>query len=126
MFLALTGTNLILTIVFSVLGGLILIFLFIFFILKNNSKKKAQALEKEVKQSATALYDKFGGKDNILEIKNSGSRVVVTLNDISKADKKEIQNIFESVLFMGNKIVFVIGSKSEEFKNILEDINKTK
>ena len=53
-----------------------------------------------------------------------GSRVTVLIKDIEKVNKEEIQKQFDSVMFMGNKIVFVIGSMSEEFSALLKEKTK--
>lgn len=98
--------------------------LVVFLVLKANKKKKIEAAEKEVQEkissSTSELADKFGGNDNILEITKSGSRVTVLVKDPLKIEKEAIKETIDNVMFMGSKVVFVIGSDSEIFKNLLE------
>ena len=95
------------------------------YLVKQNKKKKKENAEKkidsEIKEVTSSLKDKFGGKDNILEISSKGSRVTVLLKDISLINKDEINKTFDNVMFMSNKVVFLIGSDSEKFKQLLED-----
>ena len=86
-----------------------------------------QKIEEKVKTSAKELSDKFGGRENIVEIVQKGSRVIVTVKDPVAVDKDEISRSLDSVMFMSNKIVFVIGTKSEQFKALLEEnVGKSK
>lgn len=103
----------------------IIILIFAIYLVKQNKKKKKENAEKkidsEIKEVTSSLKDKFGGKDNILEISSKGSRVTVLLKDISLINKDEINKTFDNVMFMSNKVVFLIGSDSEKFKQLLED-----
>lgn len=98
----------------------------IFFILRNASKKKKIRLsneqaDKKVEDSAKTVSSAFGGKENILNISSQGSRVSIALKDISLADKEKINSQFQDARYRGNKIILVIGSKSEEFRKKLEE-----
>lgn len=116
-----------LVILLSILIPLCLIIiavLTIYFIKQNKKKKKENAekkIDNEIKEVTSSLKDKFGGKDNIIEISSKGSRVTVIVKDISLINKEEINKTFDNVMFMSNKIVFLIGSDSEKFKQLLED-----
>ena len=101
----------------------------IFFILRNASKKKKIRLsneqaDKKVEDSAKTVSSAFGGKENILNISSQGSRVSITLKDISLADKEKINSQYQDASYRGNKIILVIGSKSEEFRKKLEEDRK--
>lgn len=104
---------------------LIIIAVLTIYFIKQNKKKKKENVEKkidnEIKEVTSSLKDKFGGKDNIIEISSKGSRVTVIVKDISLINKEEINKTFDNVMFMSNKIVFLIGSDSEKFKQLLED-----
>lgn len=104
---------------------LIIIAVLTIYFIKQNKKKKKENTEKkidnEIKEVTSSLKDKFGGKDNIIEISSKGSRVTVIVKDISLINKEEINKTFDNVMFMSNKIVFLIGSDSEKFKQLLED-----
>lgn len=97
----------------------------IFLILHLNKKKRIQESEKKVDQkveeSALEVSSAFGGRDNIQEINSKGSRVSVLLVDPSKVDKEKINSNLDSVMYMGNKVVFVIGEKSDMFKKLLDE-----
>ena len=111
----------------SALGALLIAAL-LFILIRRYQKKKTEAIiEEKVKTSAKSIADKFGGRENILEIVQRGSRVVVTVKEPLLVHQKEIQEVVESVMFMSNKIVLVIGTKSEQFKERLEQsVGKTK
>lgn len=127
MFLALT-TGQIAGIAVGCVVAVALIGLAVFLLASRLTKKKAERkVEDQVKTSARSIADKFGGRENILEIVQRGSRVVVTVKDPTAVDQKEIEKTVDSVLFMSNKVVLVIGTKSEQFKELLqESVGKTK
>ena len=116
-----------LIVVFSILGALLLGTAIFFVVDKMRKRHKDQKIEEKVKTSAKELSDKFGGRENIVEIVQKGSRVIVTVKDPVAVDKDEISRSLDSVMFMSNKIVFVIGTKSEQFKALLEEnVGKSK
>ena len=95
-----------------------------FIIAYNNSKKEKES-EKEVsnkiESSTNELSTLFGSSDNVESINNSSSRVTITVKDTTKLDTKKIEEQFKDVLFTGNKVVFVVGEKAEEFSNQLKN-----
>lgn len=116
-----------LIVVFSILGALLLGTAIFFVVDKMRKRHEDQKIEEKVKTSAKELSDKFGGRENIVEIVQKGSRVIVTVKDPVAVDKNEISRSLDSVMFMSNKIVFVIGTKSEQFKALLEEnVGKSK
>ena len=116
-----------LIVVFSILGALLLGTAIFFVVDKMRKRHEDQKIEEKVKTSAKELSDKFGGRENIVEIVQKGSRVIVTVKDPVAVDKDEISRSLDSVMFMSNKIVFVIGTKSEQFKALLEEnVGKSK
>ncbi len=84
-------------------------------------KKSNAEADQVVNEKAKEVSDSFGGKDNITSIRSSGSRVTVTVENPDIVNRDEINASLENVMYMGNKIVFVIGSKSETFKELLEE-----
>lgn len=94
-------------------------------IFKINKSKKIResnsSADLKVKNAALNLGACFGGKENIKEIKTIGSRVSIIVEDISKVDKEKINGELSSVMYMGNKIICIIGSKSEEFSALLKE-----
>lgn len=114
-----------------VLGVIALLGVIVYITLKTKRNKQIkeadEAVEQKVETSASHLSTCFGGNDNIVEIKQSGSRVNVLVKDPAKVDKEAIDKELSSVMYMGNKIVFIIGSKSEDFSRLLqENIEKAK
>ncbi len=101
----------------------VLVLLFVILKVRKNirikeSNKKA---DEKIEESASHLSLLFGGKDNIKGISSKGSRVSVEVVDSSKLEKDAITKELDSVMFMGNKIVFIIGSKSEKFEKLLNE-----
>ena len=110
------------TLAVVILVIILCIFLIVHILMKNAKKKKAEkSVEEKLTTSTSQLADKFGGKDNIEKIQTSLSRVTVIVKDPQKIDKEGIQSILPGSLYMGNKVVFVIGSDSEKFKKLLEE-----
>ena len=106
-------------------GAVVIVGLMLFFVIRKvrQDKKRKQseiAVNQKVEESADKLSGCFGGKDNILSISQKGSRVSVSVKDIQLVDHDEINKELSSVMFMNNKVVFVIGSKSEEFSKLLQ------
>lgn len=95
-------------------------------VIKNKRIKESERkADQKMEESASHLSLLFGGKENIKEISSRGSRVSLQVIDMDRIDKENITKELDSVMFMGNKIVFVIGSKSEEFEKLLnENIDK--
>ncbi len=95
-------------------------------LIKNKKIKDSEIkVEQKIESSTASLATCFGGKDNIIDVKTTGSRVTVEVKDISLINKDSILKQFDQSMFMGNKIVFIIGSKSEEFrKALLDNIEK--
>ncbi len=97
------------------------VILYLHFRKKKMIKEAEEKINQKVEQSAGKLSNCFGGNDNIVSITQKGSRVTVQLKDISLVNKEEINKELSSVMFMNNKVVFVIGSMSEEFSRLLEE-----
>lgn len=87
-------------------------------------KQSNQEADDRVSLVASTISKCFG-ENNIEDITQNNSRVTIIVKDISKVNKEEIQKELDSVMYMGNKIVFVVGSKSEEFyKSLKENLSK--
>jgi phosphotransferase system IIB component len=106
-------------------GCAVLVAIIVFLILHIHKKQKIKASEeaadRKVVETAGKLSLCFGGNENILSIQQKGSRVSVLLKDISLVNKEEINKELSSVMFMNNKVVFIIGSKSEDFSRLLQE-----
>lgn len=106
---------------FGVVILITLITLFLHLHKKYKIKKSDQSINEKIHSEADQLIQALGGKDNIKEVKVMGSRVRVTLHDFSKANRDQILTLHNSVLFMNDKITFVIGTFSEHFAKSLTD-----
>lgn len=118
-------------IVISAVAIALLAALAVFFIVRGiksaKIRKSDEQADEKVEESAGNLSTCFGGNDNIVSISQQGSRVTVLLKNPGIIDKECINRELSSVMYMGNKVVFVIGSKSEEFSKLLkENIDKQK
>lgn len=110
------------TLVVVIVVILIALFLIVRILLRKAKKKKAEEhVDRTITSSTSQLADKFGGKANIEKIQTSMSRVTVIVKDPTIIDKDGIDSILPGSMYMGNKIVFVIGSDSEKFKKLLEE-----
>ena len=101
----------------------------IFFIIRSSIKRKKirksnEEANKKVEDSAKTIAGAFGGKSNIISITKQGSRVTLELKDPSLADKEKINTEFKDARYRGNKITLIIGSRSEEFRKLLEENRK--
>lgn len=108
----------------SSVSAFLVLLLLALVIIRSIHKKKIResetAVNKVLESSTTSLAEQFGGSKNIQSIDKRGSRVTVLVHDKSLIDEKKIQESWESVLFMQNKIVFVIGTKSGQFEELLK------
>ncbi len=111
------------TIVSACVVILLVVLLFVVLKVRKNIriKESNRKADEKIEESASHLSLLFGGKENIKGISSKGSRVSVEVLDPSKLEKDEITKELDSVMFMGNKIVFIIGSKSEEFEKLLNE-----
>ncbi len=113
------STNMIITIVLSVVLGVLFLTLLglslYTMIKKHKIKKSEQKVTQQINDSTTGLILALGGKDNIKTVEVMGSRVRVLLNDYEKINREEVLKLHDSVLFMNDKVTFVVGSLSQEF-----------
>lgn len=82
------------------------------------SKKKDFHLE------ANKLIQYLGGKDNLVDYELNKSRFIVTLKDISLANKEAIQKMgAKGILEVDNQLKIILGSDA---KKIIKSINELK
>jgi phosphotransferase system IIB component len=119
-------TWIIVTIAVSAAVFVVLLILLCLYLRKKARIRKAdEEVKAKVSASASVLSGKFGGNDNIRSISASGSRVTVIVIDPLKVDKAGISQSLDNVMYMGNKVVFVIGTESQEFEKLLaENVGK--
>lgn len=112
-------------IILIIVSAVVVIATIIVVTLKLNKNKRINESEKKIKEtideSTTKLADCFGGKENIDSIDQIGSRVSVKVKDPLIVNKEAINKELPNVMYMGNKIIFVIGSDSIDFKSKLDE-----
>ena len=95
----------------------IIIVLFIIAIAIIRSKKKDFQLD------ANKLIQNLGGKDNVINYEVNKSRFIVTLKDVSKADKDAIQKMgAKGILEVDNQLKIVLGSGANKIIKCINDL----
>lgn len=96
---------------------IVVVLLVLFAILK--SMKKGAHLE------VNKLVKSLGGIDNILGTKHNLSRFVVTLKDVSLANKEEIQALgAKGIVEIDNQLKIILGPNSKQLKKYIDEIKK--
>ncbi len=84
-------------------------------ILKANKKDAGLDLNK--------LVEYLGGKENILQTEIKLSRFIVTLKDISLANKDAIQKLgAKGIVEIDNQLKIILGPESEQLKKYIDDL----
>ena len=80
--------------------------------------------KKDFKLEANKLIMLLGGKDNVINYEINKSRFVVTLNDVTKANKEGIQRMgAQGIVEIGNQLKIILGPNA---KQIVKNINDLK
>ena len=79
--------------------------------------------KKDIKLDMNKLVEYLGGKDNILDTEINLSRFIVTLQDISKADKDAIISLgAKGIVELENQLKIILGPESKTLKKYIDDI----
>ena len=71
------------------------------------------------------LVDYLGGMDNIVDTQVNLSRFIVTLRDISLANKEEIQKLgAKGIVEIDNQLKIILGNNSKQLKRYIDEIKK--
>ena len=98
---------------------IILITLIIFFLLNRNKTKKIDKTTYSI--STNDWLDSLGGKDNILEISSRGSRLTLSLKEISLINETKLKELgVTSLLKMSNKLILVIEENAAKIEEIIK------
>ncbi len=82
-----------------------------------------KANKKDFKLDANKLVQNLGGKDNILKYEVNKSRFIVTLNDVSKANKDAIQKMgAKGILEVDNQLKIILGSDAGKIIKCINDL----
>lgn len=94
--------------------GIVLIIILLA-VLKANSKDAELDLNK--------LVEALGGKDNIIETEVALSRFKVTLKDVTKANKEQIQKLgAKGIVEIDNQLKIILGPESKQLKKYINDL----
>lgn len=97
--------------------GIIALILVVIAIAIIKSRKKDAHLE------VNKLVQCLGGKDNIIKYEVNQSRFIVTLNDVSKADKETIQKLgAKGILEVDNQLKIILGSDAKKIIKLINDL----
>ncbi len=97
---------------------IIIIILVIIAIAVIRSKKKDFKLE------ANKLIILLGGKDNVLNYEVNKSRFIVTLKDVSKANKDAIQKMgAKGIVEIDNQLKIILGPDADQIKKHINNLS---
>ena len=84
-----------------------------------------KSMHKYAHLKVNKLVEYLGGIDNIVDKQLNLSRFVVTLRDVSKANKEEIQKLgAKGIVEIDNQLKIILGSNSRQLKKYIDDIDK--
>ena len=84
-----------------------------------------KSMHKDAHLKVNKLVEYLGGIDNIVDKQLNLSRFVVTLKDVSKANKEEIQKLgAKGIVEIDNQLKIILGSNSRQLKKYIDDIDK--
>lgn len=82
-----------------------------------------KSTKKDARLEINKLIEYLGGKDNIVSSDYSLSRFVVTLRDVSRANKEAIQKLgAKGIVEIDNQLKIILGSNSKQLKKYIDDI----
>ena len=82
-----------------------------------------KATKKDAGLDFNKLVELLGGKDNIISTETNMSRFKVTLKDVSKANKEEIQQLgAKGIVEIDNQLKIILGSESKQLKKYIDEI----
>jgi len=84
-----------------------------------------KSMKKDAHLEVNKLVDYLGGMDNIVDTRVNLSRFIVTLRDITKADKAEIQKLgAKGIVEIDNQLKIILGNNSKQLKRYIDEIKK--
>jgi phosphotransferase system IIB component len=93
-----------------------LVLLFIAFAIVRSKKK-------DFKIDANKLVEALGGKSNIVDYEFNKSRFIVTLKDVTLANKEAIQKLgARGIVEIDNQLKIIIGDNAEQIKRCIKDL----
>ena len=82
-----------------------------------------RAKKKDFKIDTNKLVEALGGKSNIVDYEFNKSRFIVTLNDVTLANKDAIQKLgARGIVEIDNQLKIIIGDNAEQIKKCIKDL----
>lgn len=79
--------------------------------------------KKDFKLEANRLVQYLGGKKNIVSYDFNKSRFIVTLNDVTLANKDAIQKMgAQGIVEIDNQLKIILGSGAKQIKKYIDDL----
>ncbi|MEI3530338.1 MAG: hypothetical protein V8Q75_04605 [Bacilli bacterium] len=79
--------------------------------------------KKDFKLEANRLVQYLGGKKNIVSYEFNKSRFIVTLNDVTLANKDAIQKMgAQGIVEIDNQLKIILGSGAKQIKKYIDDL----
>lgn len=79
--------------------------------------------KKDFKLEANKLIILLGGKDNVLDYEVNKSRFIVTLKDITKANKEAIQKMgAKGIVEIDNQLKIILGPDADQIKKHINNL----
>ncbi|MBQ9318050.1 MAG: PTS transporter subunit EIIB [Bacilli bacterium] len=80
--------------------------------------------KKDFKLEANKLIVLLGGKDNVIDYEVNKSRFIVTLKDVSKANKEAIQKMgAKGIVEIDNQLKIILGSNADQIKKHINNLS---
>ncbi len=84
-----------------------------------------KSTKKDAHLEVNKLVEYLGGIDNIVDYRLNLSRFIVTLKDVSLADKEGIQSLgSKGIVEIENQLKIILGSTSKPLKKCIDDLKK--
>ena len=94
---------------------LVIIFIILLSVLKAGKKDAHLELNK--------LVEYLGGKENIVSTETNMSRFIVTLKDVSLANKDGIQKLgAKGIVEIDNQLKIILGENSKQLKKFIDEL----
>ena len=85
-----------------------------------------KSMRKNAHLEVNKLVDYLGGMDNIVDSQVNLSRFIVTLRDVTLANKEEIQKLgAKGIVEIDNQLKIILGSNSKVLKRYIDEIKKS-
>ncbi len=79
--------------------------------------------KKDTRLQLNKLVDLLGGKENIINTEINMSRFIVTLKDVSLANKEGIQKLgAKGIVEIDNQLKIILGAESRQLKKYIDEM----